>query len=108
MKRIKLEPKTYRAVFVKWQDSCSWKRSWWQAADLAEELKKNENDYFWTHAYIIGENKTSYLFANSVHYEDGNAISFSQLFTIPKGCIEEIKYVKALHNYAFPKERVLR
>ena len=56
MKRFKLPKNTYKAVFVKWHDSTKMARVWWSTGDLMEEMKKaEENDYFYSLAYLVME-----------------------------------------------------
>jgi hypothetical protein len=94
MKKLKLSKGTYKAVFIKWYDSMSVKQVWWNLGDLIDEVRSmEEGDYFYTLAYLVMENKNSYIFANSIHFEDKKVISFGKLFTIPKGCVEYIKPV---------------
>ena len=39
----------------------------------------------------LNENKLEYVFCASIHFEEGSAVSFGKVFTIPKGCVTKLK-----------------
>lgn len=95
MKKTKIAGKKYeyKAVYVEWLDSCMRKQVWWGGKDLIEETKK-PRDKFQTVSYLVNQNKHEYVFASSVHFEDGEAVSLGQIFTIPKGCVTKLKLLE--------------
>lgn len=91
---MKKEVLTYKRVWICWDDSTSWKRVWWNIRDLFEDLEDNEKgDYIYTTAYLFHKTKRHYYLANSIHFEDGKAVSFAQVFTIPVGCVIKMKNI---------------
>ncbi len=85
----------YKKVKIKWFDSTSYKKIWWNQNDLDETIKESEEkDYFYSTGYLIRETKRHYYLSNSLHIEDGDVIEFAQIFTIPKGCCESLKIIK--------------
>lgn len=93
MKKVK--PNTYSRVWIMWDDSVAWKaKVWWNIGNFFKDLKKNEtNDYIYTTAYLFHKTKRNYYLANSIHFEEGKAVSFCQIFTIPVGCVIKMKNI---------------
>ena len=82
----------YRRVYIKWLDSTAQKKIWWNFPDIIEEIKKSEaGDYFYSTGYLFEETKNHYYLANSIHFEDKKAIALGEIFSIPKGCVLQIK-----------------
>ena len=82
----------YHRVWIKWLDSTMRKKVWWSPIDILDDVKKCEDgDYFYSTGYLFKETKKHYYLANSLHFEDKEVVSFGQIFSIPKGCVIQIK-----------------
>lgn len=88
----KLKEGKYLRVWIMWLDSTAQKKVWWSAKEILEEIEKAEDgDYFYSSGYLFKETKKHYYLANSIHFEEGQAVSFGSIFSIPKGCVLKIK-----------------
>jgi hypothetical protein len=90
MKTIKLKEGQYKAVFVEWLDSTTYRQAWLSNPEIYAETQK-EDDTFYSLSYLVGQNKMSYIFASSLHFEGKDVVGFSGVFKIPKGCVTKIK-----------------
>lgn len=60
--------------------------------DLLEDIELSEKgDFFYSTGYLFKETKWHYYLANSIHFEDNEAVSMGHIFSIPKGCVIKIK-----------------
>lgn len=92
---MQLKENIYKRVLVVWIDSTSRKQIWWRYKDLEDEINLSEKDeYFYSVGYLFKETKLNYYLANSIHFENRKAVSFGQIFSIPKGCVLKIKHLK--------------
>jgi len=95
MKKILLKKFQYKRVLITWIDSTMRKRVWYQYQDLENDIKEGEKgEYFYSVGYLFKETKLNYYLANSIHFEDKKAVSFGQIFSIPKGCVLKIEHFK--------------
>jgi hypothetical protein len=95
MREIKLKPMTYKRVLITWIDSTVRKTVWWNYEVLNREITEAEKgEYFYSVGYLFKETKLNYYLANSIHFEDKKAVSFGQIFSIPKGCVLKIEHLK--------------
>lgn len=81
-----------QAKYVEWIDSTMKPQVWWDVEELIKEVSEQKS-VFKTIAYLAYETKDEYIFANSIHNNDGVVVSFGQIFSIPKGCVLKIKNV---------------
>lgn len=89
---MKIKKNSYHRVWIKWLDSTMQKRVWWSPQEILDEIKTAEaGDYFYSTGFLFKETKLHYYLANSIHFEDGVAVSFGEVFSIPKGCVLQIK-----------------
>lgn len=95
MKKQFIKEFQYKRVLIKWLDSTSRKTVWWDYEVLNREIIKSEKgEYFYSVGYLFKETKLNYYLANSIHFEDKKAVSFGQIFSIPKGCVLKIEHLK--------------
>lgn len=90
------EPKggKYERVWIKWIDSTMRKKVWWSPQEILDEIKISEKqDFMYSVGYLFKETKSYYYLCNSIHFEEGMAVSFGQIFSIPKGCMIQIKKI---------------
>lgn len=85
----------YKRVLITWIDSTMRKTVWWNYEILSKEITEAEKgEYFYSVGYLFKETKLNYYLANSIHFEDKKAVSFGQIFSIPKGCVIKIEHLK--------------
>jgi hypothetical protein len=95
MKKPMVKEFQYKRVLVVWIDSTMRKRVWWNYQELKEEITESEKgEYFYSVGYLFRETKLNYYLANSIHFEDKKAVSFGQIFSIPKGCVLKVEHLK--------------
>ncbi len=82
-----------KAVYVEWIDSTMRKQVWWSVADVIEDTKK-VRDKFQTVAYLVNRNKLEYVFAATVHFDEGEAVALGEVFTIPRGCVTKLRNIE--------------
>lgn len=83
----------YQAVYIEWIDSALKLPVWLNTEKLLEETIK-PHDKYQTIAYLVGGNDLEYALAASIHFDDGEAVQFGNVFTIPKGCVTKLKNIK--------------
>lgn len=75
-----------------WVDSCAKLPVWFNPKRLIDEMSEAK-EKFNTISYLVHENELEYIFAASVHFDDSGVVNFGGVFTIPKGCVLDIRNI---------------
>lgn len=86
------EKRTWQLVTITWIDSIQMSTPWWTPLAFDKDVERYEQvDRILSTGYLFKETKDYFYIANSIHFEDGNAVSFGSIFSIPRGCVKKIE-----------------
>lgn len=85
----------YQLVIVTWLDSTQAKTVWFDNKELMKEVRRSEKERFVSTGYLVYTGRRLLHLASSIHFDDeGEAVGFGTVTTIPRGCIISMKKIK--------------
>lgn len=85
----------YQLVLVTWVDSTQADRVWFNNRDLMKEVRRSEKERFVSTGYLVHTGRRLLHLASSIHFdEEGEAVGFGTVTTIPRGCVITMKKIK--------------
>lgn len=86
-----MEKNKYAPTYFEWIDSTLHIPVWQDMEEIIE--RANDPHRMITIGHLIHETRLEYILAGSIHFEEGEAIRFGDIYSIPKGCVLKKKKI---------------